>query len=386
MKNSALTKSLLLTMPIHLALLSPAWSEISLGNKGALAIGGEATLGYDSNISANSTEDGDSIATLQPKVYYRYDQGSVLVDASVGVEFVEYNEQSQFDSENFKSEIRLKSPPVYDGETISWQLDAGFNESTRADSDLQTIVERQDTEIDFALRYYVMDRYYLASGIEYMDESIETSGFNDVTSVSVPLDLFYRYSERLSLGFGIEYRDVSIDGPASPSADSEDLAYYLALEGQLLANLESEIRIGYQERDFDSGSFDDADAFFLRAALRWFYTERTTFELAGNSGFRNTATNRSVDESSLVLSVSHEFDEKLNSKLAVKLSETEYSNLTGLPVRNDDQWGIALNTEYELIEDRLALELVLRYTDQSSDIINADYEDSLVQLGVSYIF
>ncbi len=361
-------------------------AEVALGNKGVLAFGADAELKYDSNISANSGEDGDMIASALPKVLYRYDQGSIYVDAFAGIEFVEYDEQSQFDSENFKSEIVIEYPAEREDAPFDLRFVAGYNESTSADSDLQSIVEREKINIDLSGRYYIADRYYIRSGFEYRDEAVETLGFNDVTTTSVPVDLYYRYSELLSFGFGLEYRDVSIDGPVTPTADSEDLAYYFAVEGSLLSNLESEIKVGYQERDFDAGAFDDADALFVRGILRWFYRDRTTIELELNSGFRNSARNSSVEETSAELSFAHRFDEKLASELSFEYSEADFETLNGLQVRSDDSWAIEWETNYVLIDDRLSLDLVLRYMDQSSDLSVADYDRSIIQLGLSFIY
>ncbi|MGZ0653987.1 outer membrane beta-barrel protein [Coraliomargarita sp. W4R53] len=375
---SFLTTFLLLHSLVH--------AEFTLGDKGAITVGADADLRYDSNISANSNEDGDTIATALPKILYRYNQGIVLVDAFVGVEFVEYDEQSQFDSQNFKSRLELSYPSDAAERSFSWKLKTGFNESTTADSDLQSIVERERFDFDLTARYYVADRYYIRSGFEYRDEEIVTEGFNDVLTLSVPIDFYYAYSENLSFGLGVEFSDVEIDGPGSPTADSSDTAYYVAAEGRLLSNLVAEIKVGVESRDFDDSAFEDAEMFFLEGALRWSYSDRTSFELNLANGFRNTARNQSIEESSVVLTMMHELDEKIVTELSAGYSESDFESLGGVEVRRDETWSLEWGVSYELIEDQLSLDFALSYSDQSSDAMTADYEDSAVKFGISYTY
>jgi hypothetical protein len=379
-------KSTLTVCLAFLAATVPAFSEISLGNKGALALGVDADLEYDSNISANANEDGDTIGTMMPKVLYRYDEGIVLVDAFAGVEFREYNKESQFDSENFKSRIRLRYPEENDFEGLSWVFSGGFNESTTADDDLQAIVERERITGELTLRYDLADRYYLRGGLDYFDEETITSGFSDIESISLPVDFFYRYSETLAYGFGVEFSDVSVDSAVSPTPDSEDVAVYGAVEGRPLELVETELRLGWQQRDFDAGAFKDADTFFMEALLRWLRDERTTVEMSAGSGFRNTARNQSIEEQFVKLSGEHRFDDKLKALVFATVSTVDFESLNGVEVRSDDRWAVGLDTTYELIEDQLGLEFALRYSDQSSDVAAADFEDSSIRLGVSYIF
>jgi len=219
MSHLRVLKNILLSVPLILALMvTPAAAEISLGNKGALTPGIDAQAEYDSNIAANSAEVSDTILSAMPKLLYRYDQGIVLVDAFVGMRVTEYLDESQFDSENFKSRVSLRYPkePEFDG--LSWTLTGGYNESTSADDDLQTIVERERIDAKLSLRYDIAERYYLRGGVDYFDEETKTAGFSDIESFGLPVDFFYRYSETLAFGFGVEFRDVGIDSGAGPTA------------------------------------------------------------------------------------------------------------------------------------------------------------------------
>lgn len=378
---------ILFSAPFLSALVvNPLCAEISLGSKGAIALGFDADAEYDSNIGANSSEVSDTILSAMPKLLYRYDQGVVRVDAFLGLRFTEYVDESQFDSENIKSRVSLRYPrePEFDG--LSWTFTGGYNESTSADNDLQTIVERERTDAELSLRYDIAERYYLRGGIDYFDEDTKTVGFSDIDSLGLPVDFFYRYSETLAFGFGAEFRDVGVDSAANPTPDSEDTALYFALEGSPRESLEAELKVGWQQRDFDASAFEDGDTFFMEAMLSWILNERSTIELSSGSGFRNTARNQSIDERFIKLAGEQRFDEKLRALLFLEYSEVDFETLNGLEVRSDDRWGVGLDAYYELIEDRLALELALRYSDQSSDVATADYKDSMIRCGISYIF
>lgn len=373
------------TVVIFLFGFQVGYSEVSLGNKGALAFGGDAELEYNSNISANSSEDGDVIATVLPKVFYRYDQGAFLVNAFVGIQFVEYDEQSQFDSESLKSGLVIEYPSEAGDGPFELVFNAGYNESTRADGDLQAIVEREVTRLGLAGTYYLADRYYIKSGIEYKNDEILTAGFTDIVSYSLPINIFYHYSEDLAFGIGYRYRKTEVDG-AAPTADSRDDAVYLAAEGQLSPSVKVEVKFGMQQRDFDTSVFEDNESIFAEIEATWSVNERSRLQLTAGNEFDTAASNTSAETLYAELELRHVFNEKLTATTTAVYKERDYSNLLGVEFRNDDAWSLEVEVSYELIEDRLSLFARGLYGDQSSNVVAADYGSSSISFGLSAIF
>ncbi len=360
-------------------------AEIGLGSRGALAFGLDAQAEYDSNINLNSDEDDDMIGTALPKLMYRYNQGAVYVDAFVGMEFRRYEDQTQYDSENFKSRFSVEYPYGTSNANYEVKLDGGYNESTSADSDLQTVVEKETTTLNVSGRYFFAERYYLRSAVRYQDTETVTEGFDDVKTVTVPIDFFYRYSENLSYGLGYRFRDTTVDG-SGPSADSKDHAVYAAVEGRLTPTIDSEIRLGAQRREFSESSFEDDDGFFAETLVSWSFSTQSVLELSAGSEFNTSAATQSIDKKYLGLELKHRFDEKLSARASVGYEDREYIPLAGGLSRNDEELYVRMGAEYILIQNRLTLNGSIFQSDQSSDRAESEYSQTVALIGLSLIY
>lgn len=363
----------------------PLSAEIDFGRAGAIAFGLDADVEHNSNINLNSQEDSDIIFSALPKLLYRQNRGELVINGFAGMEIQRYDQASGFDSENFKSGLNVRYPAGGRERNFELDLNAGFNETSDADPFLQTILEREVMTASLGGRYFFTERYYMRSSLAYRDSEPTTPGFSSVRTIVVPVDFFYRYSEDLALGLGYRYRDTEIDGAATP-ADSGDHAVYLAAEGQLLPSVEGELRVGLQKREFVEDAFEDADAAFAEIILDWAIREGTSLKLSTGNEFITTSTNHSVEAIYLELLLSHQFDEKISGYVGTGYREADFSTLGGANFRSDDKMFLELGAEYVLIEDRLVLEGMLFHGDQSSNLANADYQQSIARVGLSLVY
>jgi len=360
-------------------------AEISLGNRGAVAFGLDATAEYDSNINSNSDEEEDLIATLFPKALYRFDQGVLFIDAFAGVEFRRFADNSEFDSENLKSRLEVVYPDEEGDRNYKLELDLGFEESTVTDALLQRIVEKESLFGELTGTYFFTDRYLGRAGLRYEDVDTMEADFNDIRTVELPVEFFYRYSDALRLGLGYQFRDTEVEGTV-PAANSTDHAAFFAAEGTLSPNVEGDLRVGVQSRDFEEGTFDDRTSVFLEAEVSWALTERSELVLRGGNEFRTSAANQSVEESYGLVSLRHRFDERLGGRVALGYEEREFSSLAGDSVRNDEEWTALIAADYELIADRLSLNALLSHSVQDSDVTTADYSKTEASVGIFLIY
>lgn len=361
--------------------LSSAQAEISLGDRGAIAFGADAELKYDSNILLNNTEVSDTIATAQPKIYYRSGRSALFVDAFVGYEIKEYFDESEFDSENFKSGIRMEYPRDEGEHNFELVFIGGYNERTSADAVLQTIVERDEIKASLMGIYHFTERYFLRSGFEYVNSEVDTAGFRDTVYYEIPLELYYEYSDDLALGAGYQYKETDVMGGA-PNADSEDHFLYFSAVGRILPSVESALKVGAQMRDFDNGNLDDEEVVYIESVFTWFWRDPSTLELRLGNEMETPISNNVIEKTYAELELDFVIDEKLSFSALAGYSENAFVLIN----RDDEQYYGGLKAEYELIEDRLDLTGRVSYVDQSSNVAVADFEQTIVSLGLSFIY
>lgn len=360
-------------------------AEIPVGDYGAVAIDLEAGAEYSSNIALNSLEQDDMVYNFKPLLRYRFDQGALRVDAYAGVNIIRYDDYDENDAEDLKSQVVLDYP--YDSDRYEKRYDLnlafGYNETTSADSAVQAISSVDEINVDLIGRYYYSDRTYLRTGILYLDSQSERSTFYDYSQFSVPVEVFYEYTESLSYGLGYRYRLTDVDSPA-PQTDSVDHAVYLAAVGELDPSLTGEIRVGGQYRDFDDSFYDSETAFFMDSSLLWELSDLTWMKISVGNEFGTTISNQSRKTLYARFKLRHSFTEQLDGIVGLSYEEVEYTQSTG--DRNDDQWLFELGAIYTLIEDRLSLAAEADYRSRDSDESFADYEASRVRVSIAYLF
>jgi outer membrane protein assembly factor BamA len=261
-------------------------------------------------------------------------------------------------------------------------LEGGYNERTSPNDSVQDIT--QTNEVDFSAlgRYYVSERTFLRSGVEYLDQQSQTSGFDDVQRIEVPVEFFYDYSEDLSYGIGYRYTetDVSSDN-TEPEADSTDHAIYLAAVGQVASAVTAAIRVGGQERNFDDSAYDDETQFFMESLLSWVASDLTTVELSIGNDFDTTVDDVSKETFFVEVGVQHQFSDKIRALAGVGYEDVKYSN-----DRDDDQVSVEIGSVYTLIADQLEIEGGVRYADRDSNEDRSTYDVLTAKIAISYLF
>lgn len=363
----------------------PLCAEIPLGDYGALAIDTEAGVEYSSNIALNSLEQEDTVFNVMPLLRYRSDKGQMRFEAYAGVNVIRYDKYDENDAEDLKSQIVLEFPDGagrYD-KRYDMRVELGYNEDTSANSSVQAIASVNKTNFDAIGRYYYSDRSYFRSGILYLNRDSARAGFYDVYEVSVPMEVFYEYTESLSYGLGYRFRMTDIDSPA-PESDSTDHAVYFAAVGEFDPSVTGEIRAGLQWREFDSSAYDSESNIFVESSLLWQISDLTWMKISLGNEFGTTILNESKETLFARFKLHHSFTEQWDGVVGFGYDDIDYQQNAGS--RNDDQWLVELGAIYTLIEDRLSLEGYFSYRNRDSTESYADYDVSRMRLSISYLF
>lgn len=387
--NSVANAGALIQRVIPMAILSLlpglVQAELISGPQGALTVGIDSEFEYNSNVGLNDDENGDFIISVLPKLIYRYDQGAVRVDAFAGVRVDEYDDFNDISSDSFRSEVELTFPYGDELYNYSAQINAGYNEITRGDADLQDAVDKEILHLDVNGKYVFTDRYYALAGVLYRDQKTVSGNFDDVETITVPVDFFYRYSEDLSFGLGYRYRTTEVSG--ATTADSDDHAFYGAAEGRLTPTVDGALRVGYQQRDFEQSTYSDDDSLFAEAALSWTCVQDCTVELSfGREQLTSLAT-QSVESTYVNLEWDYPIDAKLTATLGVGYEDRDYTDLdTGDFDRNDEIVTVQASGDYNLIDERLWLTTKLSVEDRSSSEDTWDFMQTKVSAALAWVY
>ena len=362
----------------------PLRAEMALGNYGAVAVDVETSLTHSSNVFRNSDEEDDIIFQVLPRLRYRFDQGTVRVEAHAGVDVIRFDDFDDNDAEDIKSHIAIDFPygDAVEDRRYDVRLQGGYNERTSPNDSLQDIAQTEEVDLSAIGRYYVSERTFLRSGVEFLDKQSQTSEYDDVQRINVPVEFFYDYSEDLSFGLGYRYTDTDVSSNgAEPETDSSDHALYLAAVGQVASAITAEIRVGGQQRQFDDDAYDGETQFFMESLLSWVASDLTTVDFSIGNGFATTMDNTSVERFFTDVGLRHQFSEKIRASASLGYQDLNYSD-----GRDDEQFSVAIGCGYTLIEDQLQIEGGCRYADRDSNQDDSTYEVVTFVLSIAYLF
>jgi hypothetical protein len=381
-RDLSMLSALLWGAAVFFSAPAPLQAEMQLSNYGAVAADVQSSVTQSSNIFRNSDELDDTIFQLMPRVRYRFDQGSVHVEADAGVNVIRYDDFDINDAEDIKSNIVINFPysDSNDKKRYDVRLQGGYNEKTTPDDSVQDIVQSDELNVSVHGRYYVSERTFVRSGGEWLDRQSQTAGYEDVQRFAVPIEFFYDYSQVLSYGVGYRYTETDVTGD-QPEADSEDHALFLAAVGQVASALTAEVRIGGQAREFDSDVYDDETVFFMESLLTWEASALTTVELNVGNGFDTDLNGVSKETLFAQVGAQHQLSNQLRALIGFGYEEVSYSNN-----RDDEQFSAAIGAVYTLIEDQLEFEGGVRYADRDSTQARSKYDVLSAEISLSYLF
>lgn len=367
--------------------LSLSHAEYQIGDSGAVAIGFEASVISTDNVNRDSTEDSDVITSFLPTLQYKSDAGAASIEAHVGQEFITYNDLSENDSEDLKSNVKITFPDELDGENFSLVIEGGYNEYTSARSNRDgngNVVSTEEVDLSLNISYFITEDITLRAAVEHLDIESLTTGYGDLTTMTVPVAFYYEIDESLSAGVGYRSRSSKVGNQVTSNdkRDSDDDAFFVGIENQVSDIWGYELEVGVQDRNFDANGIADQDGLFASLLVNWQISDMT--ELVGelSNEFGTTLANQSTEIKSVSVQLNHTFDERLSVSLGLSNEEIEYTQAVG--ARDDDRFSSYLTVDYKLMDGQWTLRGSVSHDDNDSSAAPANYQ--ALRGGLSSIF
>lgn len=233
--------------------------------------------------------------------------------------------------------------------------------------------------LGFELGYSNILYNYKSSG--YENEDRDENVFTLIGS--------YRFLPKTSVLLEFDYGKVDYDTEVNSDAD-----YYqamLGLRGKLTAKSVAEIKVGYQNRDYEKSGESDFDSVVTAASI---VEEFTPFDTLRLDFLRNPyesqyKVNNYYTLSSVSAAYTHKFTKKFSGNLSTSYQLNDYPRQTTegseTKKRNDDFWSLGGGIDYE-IQRWLSCGLKYEYKQRESNFDTFDYKNNLVTLTASITY
>jgi len=365
------TKHILLAATL-IGTVAQAAPSMAIGDNAELFLTGSLALRFDDNIYLDgANERDDTIITFTPGAEVAFGQGSATKGKFyLREEFRKYSDNSNQDDEL----VSVGFESIYDGGKSKFDFAASFAEVAQNDNDRRAtgaIIRREVTHIHALPEFGFSEKFSLAIGARYDRGAYDTTGFADLSTLELPIDLYYQTTEKLAWSFGYRYRSSDLSGAG---VDSKDNFLNIGARGEFTPKLTGQIRVGYNQRDLDRGG--DQDDIGIDARVTYAASEKSNYTFSLGNDFGSSGQGDSIEKFTLGFMASNKLSEQWALNTNLTYTSTDY------PTRSEDyfdgQFGVAYTySQY------VSFDASLTYRDNSSSAAAGDFTNTVWSFGAS---
>ncbi|WP_309400627.1 outer membrane beta-barrel protein [Cerasicoccus maritimus] len=364
------TRNTLLTATACLAVATNAYALFPvLGGEVGVAL--NTSWGYDSNINANSGEQGDDVLTVTPSLDWTRSQGINHLTISTGFSIVRYGSTGNVNDSINPNFTATLSGPNGVSSNLTYNLGFSFFRSTDANDLVGQITDIYNYDFTTNFTYQVNEKWGvgLAPSIQYQD--YRTAGFADILSTAIATSLQYSYSEKLTLDGGYRFRYQYVPSSSSgPTSESIDHTLFIGAFGVLAPKVTGNVQTGISYRDWLKPSTQDNFVYpYVNAGVSWAYSQKTTFTANAGVDLGQSPANQGLETAYAGIGVSHMFTDQFSGGLNF---DYIHSFFTGPTNRSDNAYVIGGNFEY-IINSWASAGLTASYQWNDSDVSTFQY-------------
>lgn len=366
---AAVLVALILAPPSAFALLNID------GTRNQVFVFGNLTIGYDSNIFAQSDATSDYIMTGSVGMELKRRAGIIAVNSRAVFAyqgFAENRDESAWNP-SFFAEFNKTTGRTTGALTVS------AYRTSRADAAVNLRTQTWNFPLGLNLKYPVNDKFYATSQSSYLRRSYtdSSSGLLDYTDYTQAFDFFYVFTSKLDLVGGYRTRIGKTN-----IGTTTDHGFSFGVMNGLLPKLNGSVRLGYQLRESELG--ETFDQFQVLTSLTWNATRKLTVTNSVSRDFSTTATGVTVDSVTASLRATHVFTRKLQADTGIAYGRNRFLG-ANQPARRDDFFAWDAGFTYSWNE-HLRVAATYNYMKNWSTLSFSDFERTGYSIDISSRF
>ena len=379
-------------MPIKTALLCLAGYLISLGIVSAASIEGMENTNFtwrlggavqtSDNIFLDSrNEVSDTIWIFSPGIELTIGQepSNANVNFTYVHDFVNYTSNGDLDRDD--PDVKLSGYYRTSKSRIDYGVSYLESSQNDASNNLVGDLARRDLFSYFVRgEWDVSAKSSLSAAYHGFDVSYDNPGLSDRDLASIPVNYYWEASPKLDLSVGYRYRNTSFGRRVSPNPnipfgrlpDYDDQFLNVGIRGELGPKTTGEIRVGIQDRDFNTRGVSDDDLFSADARVLWEATENSNMSVLVSRDFNADAFGTSIESTELQLSGSTTLRGQISGFASIRLTDDKY----GAGRSDDGTFGQLGFTFTPNMHSSVSLSYMIY--NNSSDLQAADFDNSII--------
>jgi len=360
-----MNRSIIYLFCLLLAVGIPAAKALYPALGGEFGVSLNTSYGYNSNINANSGEQGDDILTLTPSIIFRREKGLISGETGAGVSIIRYGRtgenstaivpsaaapgfsfQNQAGNNSADPFAYLRLSGINNPDNpLSFDFNFNFRTTTASNDLVGQLTRSYNFNVALGTEYQLSQKFGFGFDPFFQYQIFDTAGFNDPLSTGFFIDGIYFYSEKLSFDAGYRFRYEQTNG--TPRFESFDHTFFVGAAGTFLPKVTGNVQIGFTYRDnVEPPQESDLPFPYVSAGVGWAYSEKTSFNLFSLVDLSQSPGNQGIEIYSVGTGVDHTFTDKWSAGATLSYAHRKFTG--NGPTRDDNQVTFGANINYDI--------------------------------------
>jgi len=281
--------------------------------------------------------------------------------------FTSYSDNSNLNTNLFAGNFRS----VFDDGKMRLGLDVGFTEQNQNSAFVRGLIRRDIFNTGATTEVEVSQLTRIGAGITFSHENYKRRGFTDSDSLSIPVDLFYKWTNKTDLSVGYRYRDYRVD----LGSDSTDHFFNIGARGEFSPKLKGRFAIGLNTRKLDRGG--DDTLLGVESGFTYEVSPKTNVDFNLSNDFSTSPQGEQLKNFVIGGSVSSAISAEWSVKAGLSLRSLEYAR------RTDDFFEGELGAIYT-VNANVRVGGSYQYRNYSSPIAGAEFKNNIFAITASF--
>lgn len=350
---------------------------LAIGDNAELFVTATTGVRYEDNtlLTENNTVD-DVILEFVPGIELIFGKDALLSGSFVVQEkFTHYVDTDRINSNLGSYFFKSK----YNNAKLSVSANASYRELQQNSRDIlnaATLTRRDALDAGINGELAMTEKTKIGAGISYGKTDYKSAGFNDSSSITVPVNFYYAIRPKIDLSVGVRHRETEIEG-VTPSADYSDTYYNVGARGEFTSKLSGRFSVGVTDRDSEAGN--DSTMLGLDFDLYYALSPKTSLSLTLSNDFDASSTGGTSQEVlSVALGGSTQFNANLSGSASVRYQQADYTN-----GRQDDFMVFSVSSAYAF-NQHISAVLAYSFQDNDSNTPGASFTANVISLSAVF--
>ncbi len=340
---------------------------MAVGDSAELFVTGTVGIRADDNVFLTANPLSDVIFDVNPGLDLTFGKNSQFKGSFTLVDSIaKYSDNSNLDTNlvatNFQS--------GFDDGKLKLNFNVGYNELNQNAADIRGLTRRDVFSAGAKGEVEISQITSVGAGVAFNQENYKRRTYSDSSSLTLPLDFFYKVTPKVDLSVGYRYRSYQVD----IGEDSGDHFFNVGARGDFTPKLSGRVAVGLNTRQLERSG--NENQFGLDANLNYEISPKTRLTLGAGNDFATSPQGQQQKNLTLNAALTFSLTQEWSANAGLNYRRIGYA------ARSDDYLEGQLGAAY-IVNANIRIVGGYTYRNYSSVLAGSEFSNNVFSIGAN---